>query len=274
MSIIFEIAIAVFLLALFFAVVAKKRSKAGGHYRKRDFRKYQDYRHQKKSFESSEVVYREESESFEERAHLKKAKGMDLADDPHGVFGEAATSAIVARVAHDDHCHHFLLQNVYIPTHSGYTEIDTVLLHETGIYVFETKNVSGVVTGELEDRQWKLRMNERTVHDLYNPISQNHGHIGALMRVLGTSFKTVPVYSVIVFSDRCVLKRVPGKGFRFQVLHFGELKEALKTYFARGARRHGREQLEKWNAFLKPCTNRGEKTKMMHRVNVQKMHEN
>ncbi len=197
-----------------------------------------------------------------------------LSDDPNGVFGEAAVSAIVARVAHDNARHHYLLQNVYIPTHAGYTEIDTVLLHESGIYVFETKNVSGEVSGDLEQEHWNLYLNERTQHTLYNPLKQNQGHIGALLRQLRTSYSRACVYSFVVFSDRCILKHVPASGNRFQVIHFGELKQALANVLKHSANVHNKKQLDEWTAALQPCINVSESVKQAHRESVQKMHRN
>lgn len=197
-----------------------------------------------------------------------------ISDDPNGVFGEAAVSAIVARVAHDNGRRHCLLQNVYIPTHAGYTEIDTVLLHESGIYVFETKNVSGEVSGDLEQERWKLYLNERTQHTLYNPLKQNQGHIGALLRQLRTSYSRARVYSFVVFSDRCVLRRVPASGNRFQVIHFGELKQALANVLKHSTNVHGKKQLDEWTAALQPCVNVSEAVKQSHRESVQKLHGN
>lgn len=197
-----------------------------------------------------------------------------ISDDPNGVFGEAAVSAIVARVAHDNARHHYLLQNVYIPTHAGYTEIDTVLLHESGIYVFETKNVSGEVSGDLEQERWKLYLNERTQHTLYNPLKQNQGHIGALLRQLRTSYSRARVYSFVVFSDRCVLRHVPASGNRFQVIHFGELKQALANVLKHSTNVHGKKQLDEWTAALQPCVNVSEAVKQSHRESVQKLHGN
>lgn len=197
-----------------------------------------------------------------------------LSDDPNGVFGEAAVSAIVARVAHDNARRHYLLQNVYIPTHAGYTEIDTVLLHESGIYVFETKNVSGEVSGDLEQERWNLYLNERTQHTLYNPLKQNQGHIGALLRQLRTSYSRARVYSFVVFSDRCILKHVPASGNRFQVIHFGELKQALANVLKHSANVHNKKQLDEWMAALQPCINVSESVKQAHRESVQKMHGN
>lgn len=239
-----------------------------------------------------DVKYREESVPFNAAggAQFKIALGAQsknsvgaqpllqtldakLSDDAHGVFGEAATSAIVARVAHDSGGRHYLLQNVYIPTHTGYTEIDTVLLHESGIYVFETKNVSGEVSGDLKQERWNLYLNERTQHTLYNPLKQNQGHIGALLCQLRTSYSRARVYSFVVFSDRCVLKRVPASGNRFQVIHFGELQAALANVLKHSTNVHNKKQLDEWKAALQSCVNVSESVKQAHRASVQKMHD-
>lgn len=224
-----------------------------------------------------EVKYREESTPFnaaDGAQPLLQTLDAKLSDDAHGVFGEAATSAIVARVAHDSGRHHYLLQNVYIPTHAGYTEIDTVLLHESGIYVFETKNVSGEISGDLEQERWMLYLNERTQHSLYNPLKQNQGHIGALLRQLRTSYSRARVYSFVVFSDRCILKHVPASGNRFQVIHFGELKQALSKVLTHSTNVHNKKQLDEWMTALQPCVNVSESVKQAHRESVQKMRRN
>ena len=124
----------------------------------------------------------------------RKARGLEaaLADDIHGKFGEAATSALVARAAFGDKRKHYILQNVFIPTHTGYTEIDTVLLHVTGIYVFETKNISGEIEGDLDVERWNQELGPRVHHTLYNPIRQNTGHMGALLRQLKVRLESAP----------------------------------------------------------------------------------
>lgn len=221
-----------------------------------------------------EVKYREENAPFISMQSALSTLDSKLSEDSNGVFGEAAVSAIVARVAHDSGRHHYLLQNVYIPTHAGYTEIDTVLLHESGIYVFETKNVSGEVTGDLEQERWNLYLNERTQHTLYNPLKQNQGHIGALLRQLRTSYSRARVYSFVVFSDRSILKRVPASGNRFQVIHFGELKQVLAKVLKFSTNVHNKKQLDAWITALQPCINVSETVKQAHRESVQKMHRN
>ena len=47
------------------------------------------------------------------------------------------------------------LFNLYIPKENGETtELDVVLLHESGIYVFESKNYSGWIFGTETQRYW------------------------------------------------------------------------------------------------------------------------
>lgn len=267
-------------LVILLIATRRKAPKAGSRDYRNHHGKFKEYiqdRNKTKSqyFGDSEVQYREESEPFAiENDHSTVAMmNLKMADDPHGVFGESATSAMVERVAHDSGRRYKLFQNVYIPTHAGYTEIDTVLLHETGIYVFETKNVSGEVSGDLEMERWKLHLNERTEHSLYNPLKQNQGHIGALLRQLRVGYERARVYSFVVFSDRCVLKHVPSRGRNWQVVHFGELRNALGKVMQKRSCVHDKARLEEWRLALDSCVNVSEQVKLQHKAQVHKMHQ-
>lgn len=210
----------------------------------------------------------------------RKARGLEaaLADDVHGKFGEAATSALVARAAFGDKRKHYILQNVFIPTHTGYTEIDTVLLHVTGIYVFETKNISGEIEGDLEMERWNQELGPRVHHTLYNPIRQNTGHMGALLRQLKVRLESARIYSFVVFSDRCALRNVPASGQfgangnGWQVLHLCELRDALDEAFRSRPQVYDSRTLESWWQALQPCVNVPESVRQNHVHSVQKLH--
>ena len=77
-----------------------------------------------------------------------------IANDPRGIFGEAAMMALTARVCDTDKRRYVLMRNLYIPARAGYTEIDALLLHQSGIYVLESKNLSGEIAGDLESERW------------------------------------------------------------------------------------------------------------------------
>jgi len=95
-----------------------------------------------------------------------------------------------------------ILTNVYIPKSDGKTtEIDIILLHGTGIYVFENKNYSGAIYGEEKDKQWTQNIRGRD-YKFMNPIIQNKYHIKHLKEYLGIADDNV-FKSIIVFSDEC-----------------------------------------------------------------------
>lgn len=104
---------------------------------------------------------------------------------------------------------HKVLVNVYLPKArgGGTTEIDIVLLHESGIYSIESKNYSGWIFGNEEYKNWTQTFPNGKKQVFYNPIKQNRTHINALKRRLKELdegfFK-----SIVVFSERCELKKI------------------------------------------------------------------
>ena len=73
-----------------------------------------------------------------------------------------------------------VLMNLNVPIDGKKTEIDLLMIHETGIYVFEVNNYKGIIYGDLDGKRWP-------------PISG--GKARASLRATGTP-------STIVFSYR------------------------------------------------------------------------
>lgn len=95
-----------------------------------------------------------------------------------------------------------LYNNLYIPTgHEQWTEIDLVVVHEKAVFVIESKNYSGTISGEIRDQFWLKSMSSTYAQRFYNPIKQNSGHINALKTIIGS----VPMYSIIVFGKESEL---------------------------------------------------------------------
>ena len=102
------------------------------------------------------------------------------------------------------------LFNVYLPKENEETtEIDLIMIHKKGIFVLESKNYAGWIFGSEEQKNWyqTLPTRRRRAHKeaFYNPVKQNDSHIKHLRPFLP---KELPVWSIIVFSDRCTLKNV------------------------------------------------------------------
>lgn len=77
-----------------------------------------------------------------------------------------------------------------------------ILIHESGIYVFESKNYGGWIFGDERQHYWTqtlpLGRGRSQKNRFYNPIRQNKGHIKWLSNYLNLDTKFF--YSYIVFS--------------------------------------------------------------------------
>ena len=99
-----------------------------------------------------------------------------------------------------------ILRNVYIPKNNGETsEIDVLFITQKGIFVIESKNYSGWIFGSEDQYKWTMMLTNKEKHSFYNPIKQNQTHIKWLKNYLGIE---ISLFSLIVFSERCELKKV------------------------------------------------------------------
>ena len=192
-----------------------------------------------------------------------------IANDPRGIFGEAAMMALTARVCDTDKRKYVLMRNLYVPARAGYTEIDALLLHQSGIYVLESKNLSGEITGDLESERWKQHLNEHTEHTFHNPIRQNIGHILALEHFLKIRHEQAHFISFVVFSDRCVLRKVPKDNEFWNIVHCSELKDSLLQRITSRKTIYTPQQLEDIYYKLQSCANVSEEIKAKHREYAQ-----
>jgi len=101
-----------------------------------------------------------------------------------------------------------ILRNVYVPKGDGtYSEIDVLYITRKCIFVLESKNYSGWIFGDAFSNKWTVCLPKNQRYQFYNPIKQNDSHIKWLSKYLNNS--RAKFYSIIVFSDRCELKKVP-----------------------------------------------------------------
>lgn len=98
----------------------------------------------------------------------------------------------------------FLL-NVEVPTSGGKTtEIDLLMIHSTGIYVFEMKHYKGIIYGDKNGERWTQYFKTQPNVSFKSPLKQNEYHILALQQHV----PNMPIYSFIVFTNEedCQLK--------------------------------------------------------------------
>lgn len=112
------------------------------------------------------------------------------------------------------------LFNLLIPKRQGgTTEIDVLLICSKGLFVFECKNYDGWIFGHEGHPKWTqtLPKGRGLCHkeNFYNPIMQNASHIKHLKNLIGDN---LPMWSIIVFSDKCEFKNVTIKSNNISVI--------------------------------------------------------
>lgn len=116
------------------------------------------------------------------------------------------------------------LFNIYIPKENNETtEIDVLLICSKGLFVFESKNYSGWILGNETQKNWTQIIYDNK-YCFYNPIMQNTSHIKHLKNLVG---ENVPMWSIIVFSDRCTLKDITIKSDGISVINLYNLKPVV-----------------------------------------------
>lgn len=126
-----------------------------------------------------------------------------------------------------------LWSNVLVPKDGAVVdeaELDVLMLHERGVFVFESKNYSGWIFGSEGQRMWTQSLNRTTKERFYNPVMQNAAHVRALSKRLVVPERDFVSY--IVFSDRCELKKVPADGEGYRICHRDDLLRLVRKDLA------------------------------------------
>jgi hypothetical protein len=164
------------------------------------------------------------------------------------------------------------LFNVYVPTADGRTsEIDVLMINAQGIYVFESKNYSGWIFGNENQKNWHQTFpagrGRSRKESFYNPIMQNRSHIKHLQAYLGVP---IPMYSMIVFSDRCTLRNITFNSNCASVINRNEIEDAVHDIYERvSANLLTEHQIDEIYNKLYPLTQVDEFTKAQHIETIQ-----
>lgn len=160
-----------------------------------------------------------------------------------------------------------VLRNVYLPKENGETsELDVVFICQKGIIVFESKNYSGWIFGREKDQYWTAALNKREKNRFYNPIKQNRTHLKWLHSFVG---EEIPLFSVVVFSERCELKNITVDSEDVKVIKRDRVYATVRDIWDHSPDTLTDTQVEELCEKLKQQTNVDEEIKMTHVQNIR-----
>lgn len=179
-----------------------------------------------------------------------------------GSFGEYLIKYALANIPG----YQKVLRNIYVPYNGKTSEIDVLMIHEKGIFVFESKNYSGWIFGGLENAQWTQCLPNKQKSRFYNPIMQNKTHIKALAQFLNISISEVISY--IIFSQRCELKDVPNSSTNCIILRRPDMLKHLKRDIKVSNIIYTKQEIDDIYNQLLPLTQVTEEQKKQHIENI------
>ena len=148
--------------------------------------------------------------------------------------GEVGEHSVTRRLRRLDDEKYFIINDLLFRKQNGLTtQIDHVVVSPYGVFVIETKNISGYIYGREKGQKWKriwkawwYGFEHSNQLEFDNPILQNEAHIIALSERLGQG-RQIPYYSIIAFSPEAELKveveHVP-------VVYWNHINEVIRSY--------------------------------------------
>lgn len=97
-----------------------------------------------------------------------------------GTMGERRVAKMLSSKLPEDYV---VVNDITIPCSLGTTQIDHIVFSTHGIFVIETKNYSGWITGADKAEYWQKNMYGYK-YKFRNPIKQNYAHVKALQALL------------------------------------------------------------------------------------------
>lgn len=133
---------------------------------------------------------------------LLKSTSNEIRQLNHGLKGERTTLNQLASLPDT----FFVLPDLTISVDGLSSQIDTVVVGPSGIFIIETKNLVGKITGTLEDKQWTQTKTDRYGNEhkstFYNPVKQVNTHVFRLSQLLKKHHLSCWVQGTVYFASR------------------------------------------------------------------------
>lgn len=140
-----------------------------------------------------------------------------------GIIGEKKLSSLLMFLDKDVYQ---IYNDLYIETSRGTSQIDHVVVSQFGIFVIETKNYKGNISGSFKSDKWTQNI-WGNKYSMPNPIRQNKAHIYALKSIL-PNYAQSGCISIIAFSSSASLYVTTDE--TTEVIYIREILGTIKSF--------------------------------------------
>lgn len=186
--------------------------------------------------------------AFQLKDYGRRLRADSKSPEMRRAFAEYKTNVAVLRAAESSYFK--MLYHLYLPKNSisDTTTIDSLLIHPTGIYLFENAEWDGWIYGDAEGKFWsatKMRNNKTEKAEFENPVLRSIRNEEALRRLF-ESADSLPVhsFSYVVFGDKAVLKHAPESSVERKIVLRSQLWQSLERTFSLAAPVYTEKEVE------------------------------
>ncbi|MEI4831384.1 NERD domain-containing protein [Bacillus sp. FJAT-53711] len=153
---------------------------------------------------------------------------MYLAANHANIKGRAGEKQVQKYLSKLDSDKYLRLHDITLRAEKGKTtQIDHIVIAQSGIFVIETKNYKGWIFGNEWDPQW-TQVNFKRKDKFHNPVWQNYGHIKGIQHVLNN--EDIPFISLITFSNSSDLKKINITSSHVYAVYFSEVVPQIRNH--------------------------------------------
>ncbi len=136
-----------------------------------------------------------------------------------GFFGELWTKKDLKKLPKE----YKVLNDIMIRVNNSTHQIDHIVVSKYGVFVIETKQYNGFITGDKYDSKWVRHVGKKKYY-YTNPIRQNYGHILSLSELLNLDkSKFINIVSI----PSAARLRIKDDG---EVVRYGKVKDKIISY--------------------------------------------
>lgn len=141
------------------------------------------------------------------------------------LFGHIGESIVRFKLSKLDQSEYKVINNFMIAIDDKSSEIDHIVVSQYGVFVIETKNYRGLITGHEKCKEWTQYINKYK-SKFYNPVRQNYGHVMVLKKVF-SKYPKIPFIPIVVFTGDAKLKIKTDSSI---VIESKDLKRTIESY--------------------------------------------
>ncbi len=119
-----------------------------------------------------------------------------------GKQGELKTKSLITSTLPEEK--YYLINDVTFPRTLGTTQIDHILVSPYGVFVIETKNMSGWIFGKEEDRKWTQTFKNKKRYSFNNPLRQVNYHANSVASLI--NIYRDKIFPIVVFAGESEFK--------------------------------------------------------------------